>query len=129
MDTQEQRDGLSSSNLCGKDAPKHSRDWAKPVSTKTEDIEYHLLDSMEGGKNTGRTDELRYLPLCSSGARLFVLAPPVPQHPRNPSLCCSESEDSIDGELNSENSLQLRLCFLFQPPVFPIETRCTAHCH
>ena len=28
-------------------------------------------------------------------------------------MCCSESEDSIDIELNSENSLQLRLCFLF----------------
>ena len=34
-----------------------------------------------------------------------------------PSLCCAESEDSIDGEFNSENSLQLRLCFLFQPSV------------
>ena len=44
--TQEQRDGLSSRILCGKDTPTHSRDWAKPVSTKTEDIEYHLLDSM-----------------------------------------------------------------------------------
>ena len=42
-----------------------------------------------------------------------------------------ESQDSIDGEFNSENSLQLRLCFLFQPSVFSfvIETRCTAHCH
>ena len=47
-----------------------------------------------------------------SGARLFVLAPPVPRL-QLPSLCCSESEDSIDGELNSENSVQLRLCFLF----------------
>ena len=33
--------------------------------------------------------------------------------PRLPSLCCPESEDSIDVELNSENSAQLRLCFLF----------------
>ena len=30
-----------------------------------------------------------------------------------PSLCCSESEDSIDIELNSESSVQLRLCCLF----------------
>ena len=29
-----------------------------------------------------------------------------------PSLCCAESEDSSDIELNSENSVQLRLCFL-----------------
>ena len=28
-----------------------------------------------------------------------------------PSLCCSEPEDSSDIELNSENSVQLRLCF------------------
>ena len=26
-----------SSSLCGKNAPKHSRDWARPVSTKTEE--------------------------------------------------------------------------------------------
>ena len=31
--------------------------------------------------------------------------------------------------LNSENSLQLRLRFLFQPPVFLTEIRCTAQCH
>ena len=29
-----------------------------------------------------------------------------------PSLCCAESEDSSDIELNSENSVQPRLCFL-----------------
>ena len=54
-----------------------------------------------------------YLPISSSGARLFVLVPQVLLVPRLPSFCCSESEDSIDGDSNSENSLQLRLRFLF----------------
>ena len=61
------------------------------------------------GKRPGRTDKRRYLPKTSSGVQLFFLAPPVHQVPRLPSMCCSESEDSI--ELNSKN--------LFQPqPVF-----------
>ena len=34
---QEPRDGFTSRTLCGKNTPKHSRDWAKPVSTKTEE--------------------------------------------------------------------------------------------
>ena len=65
----------------------------------------------------------------SSGARLFVLAPPVPLVPRLLSLRCSLSEDSMDIELSSENSVQLRLCFLCQPPVFSHRDSCTAHCH
>ena len=52
--------------------------------------------------------------LSSFGARLFVLAPPV---------CCAESEDSIDGEFNPENSLQLRLCFLFSAFRFIFSSR------
>ena len=71
-----------------------------------------IFDSMEGGKNTGRTDELRFLPfsfplclvVCSGSSGSLT-----PGFLR----CCSESEDSIDIELNSENSVQLRLCFLF----------------
>ena len=57
--------------------------------------------------------------LSSFGARLFVLTPPVPLVCRFPSLCCTESEDSIDGEFNSENKLQLRLCafYFIQPSV------------
>ena len=39
---------LSRRNLCGKDTPKHSHDWAKPVSTKTEDIEYLGGSSLVG---------------------------------------------------------------------------------
>ena len=88
-----------------------------------------VLDSMEGGKTTGRTDELRYLPISSSvpGCLFWLLRFPGS---RLPSLCCSESEDSIDGGLNSENSVQLRLCFLFfQPLALLIEIRRTAHCH
>ena len=84
-----------------------------------------ILDSMEGGKTTGRTDELRYLP--APGCLFWLL-----QFPGSslPSLCCSESEDSFDIELNSENSVQLRLCFLFfQPLAFLIEIRLTAHRH
>ena len=72
-----------------------------------------ILDSKKGGKRSGRTDELLYLPISSSGVQLFFLAPPVPQVPRLPSLCCSEVEDSVDFELNSENSFQLRLFFFF----------------
>ena len=65
-------------------------------------------------KATGRTDEtlvfLPSVPVCLSWLlRLLV--------PRFPSLCCTESEDSIDGEFDAEKSLQLRLCFLFQPSV------------
>ena len=51
--------------------------------------------------------------LSSFGARLFVLAPLVPLVSWFPSLYCAESEDSLDGDFNSENSLQLRLSFLF----------------
>ena len=47
--------------------------------------------------------------LSSFGARLFVLAPPVPLVSWFPWLCCAELEDSIDAEFHSENSLQLRL--------------------
>ena len=42
-----------------------------------------------------------------------------------PSLCCSEIEDSIDIELNSENSVQLRLCFLFFSHSHRESTYCT----
>ena len=69
-------------------------------------VERILQSTIATGQNrstTGRTDEPGYLPFSSSGARLFVLALPVPQDPMIPSLCCSESEDSVDGELNSEN--------------------------
>ena len=61
--------------------------------------------------------------LSSFGARLLVLAPPVPLVSWFPLLCCAESEDSIDGEFNSENSLQLRLCFLFQPSLVFFSSR------
>ena len=36
VDTQEHRDGLTSKTMRGKTVPKNSRDWARPVSTKTE---------------------------------------------------------------------------------------------
>ena len=49
--------------------------------------------------------------LSSFGARLFVLAPPVPLVPWFPSLCCTESEDSIDGEVI--------LGFITATPVLP----------
>ena len=61
------------------------------------------------GKRSVRTDERRYLPNSSSGVQLFFLAPPVPQVPRLPSMCCSDSEDSI--ELNAENLFQPQLVF------------------
>ena len=68
--------------------------------------------------------------LSSFVARLLVLAPRFLLVSWFPSLCCAESEDSIDDEFNSENSLQLRLYYLFSLPCyFLIETRCTAHCH
>ena len=56
---------------------------------------------------------------------------PVLLFPRLLSLCCSEFEDSIDIELNTDNSVQLRLCFsfFFQPLAFLIEIQCIAHCH
>ena len=56
--------------------------------------------------------------LSSSGARFLVLAPRFLLVSWFPSLCCAESEDSIDHEFNSENSLQLRLYDLFQSSVF-----------
>ena len=74
---------------------------------------------------SGRTDELRYLPNSSSGVRLFSW---LLRSPRFPSMCCTESEDSI--ELNSENLFQLQpVFFFFLPHVFLIEIRCTAYCH
>ena len=58
----------ASRNRCGKDTPKHSRDCAIPVSTKTEDIECHLLPPPAS-----------WLPV------VFLVCP----------SCCSESEDSV----------------------------------
>ena len=55
--------------------------------------------------------------LSSFVARLLVLAPRFLLVSWFPSLCCAESEDSIDDEFNSENSLQLRLYYFFQPSV------------
>ena len=55
MESQEQRDGWTlKNNVMGcqaelreeKFTTKRSRDWAQPASTKTKDIEYHLLHSM-----------------------------------------------------------------------------------
>ena len=61
--------------------------------------------------------------LSSFGVRLFVLAPPVLLVSRFPSLCCTESEDSVDSKNSSEKSSQLRLCFLLQPSVFFFSSR------
>ena len=36
-DIQEHRDGLTSRNMCGKNCMMNTRDWARPVSTKTEE--------------------------------------------------------------------------------------------
>ena len=83
----------------------------------------------DGMRPAPRVPENR-LHRIGSASSVLQAAPPVPLVSRFPSLCCTESEDSIDGEFNLENSEQLRLCFLFQPSVFfLIETRCTAHCH
>ena len=61
--------------------------------------------------------------LSSFGARLFVVAPLGALVSWFPSLCCAESEDYIDGEFNSDNSLQLRLCFLFSAFRFIFSSR------
>ena len=53
--------------------------------------------------------------LSSFGAWFVCLGSPVPLVSWFPSLCCAESEDSV--EFNLENSLQLRLCFLFHHSV------------
>ena len=85
----------------------------KSASTKTEDIEYHH-PWLNRRRKDDRTDWW-----AEVSANLFPLVPGclfwllrLPGS-RRPSLCCSESADSIDIELNSENSEQLRLCFLF----------------
>ena len=81
-----------------------SRDWTYPASTWTEDTEYHLLHSMQGGKQqVGLMSSDTCL--SSLGARLLVLAPRFLLVSWFPSLCCAESEDSIEDEFNSENSL------------------------
>ena len=70
-----------------------------------------IIDSMKDGKIAGLTDELRYFAFLHVPGCLFWLFRFLDSW--LPSLCCSESEDSIDIELNSENSVQLRLCFFF----------------
>ena len=72
-------------------------------------------DPKRGGKRSGRTDELRYLPHTS---RLSSWPP---------SLCCTESEDSSDS--NSENLYQEQLVFSFHPMCFFFVIRCSTHCH
>ena len=88
-----------------------------------------ILDSMEGGNKTGRTDELRYLPISSFGARFFVLAPPVPRFQAS-FVVLLGIRGSVHIEFNSEKSVQLRLCFLFfQPLALLIEIRCNSASH
>ena len=55
--------------------------------------------------------------LFSFGARLFVLADRFPWFPGLLRCVAQNPRDSIDDEFHSENSLQLRLCFFFQPSV------------
>ena len=52
--------------------------WKGYGYSKVQSLSTTILDSMEDGKTTGRTDE-RYLPISCSGAQLFVLAPPGPR--------------------------------------------------
>ena len=81
------RKALSTNEVTGNITRSYMNEMVRPrlkiMSTTT------ILDSKKGGKRSGRTDELRYLPISSSGAGLFVLAPPVHQVPRLLSSCCS----------------------------------------
>ena len=82
------------------------------ASAKTEDAEYHLLHSTEGGKQQAG---LMSSDTCLSSfvACLRFLAPRFLLVSWFPSWCCAESEDSTDDEFNSVNSLQRRLYDLF----------------
>ena len=85
---------------------------------------YHQACLKKGGKRSGWTVELRYLPHASSGLLVVFLV--LPGSPRPPLTRCSASEDSID--LNSRIYSGNSLCFILIPSCFS-HVRCTAHCH
>ena len=131
VDIHEQRDGLTSRTLCGKKYSKaHSRlgktgldqDWRYWVPPPWLNVRW------KGDRTDWWAKVLANLFLWCPFVCSGFSGSPGSQDPRILSLCCSESEGSIDGELNSENSLQLQLVF-FLSHVLPIEIRCTAHCH
>ena len=55
-DTQEHRDWLTSKTMRGKTIPKNSRDWAIPVSTKTEAENAHHQSRFKERWKAVRTD-------------------------------------------------------------------------
>ena len=70
MDTLEQRDGLSSRNLCGKDTPKHSRDCAKrsrprlKILSTTSLTQCKVERRHDGLMSQGTRQSLPLVPVC-----------------------------------------------------------------
>ena len=128
MNAQEQRDGLSSRYVYEKHTPKSSRDWKIGLDQDLKKLSTTILDSMEGEKNTGKTDELRYLisfPLCpvvcsgSSGSLALGF------------LRCDAQNPRIQLTLKTTQRIQYSYAcvFFFQKLARLIEIRRTAHCH
>ena len=125
MESQEQRDGRTlKNNVMGcqaelRDSKKllqsavatgHNRPRPRPKILSTTSCTQCNVERRQDGLLSSDTC------FSSFGVRLFVLVPPVHLVSRFPSLCCTESEDSIDGEFNSENSFVLSISafrFLF----------------